>query len=131
MTAVVIASIVILSTAALAEEEKRYSSINEHPQDVYFGDPHIHTRISTDAAMWGTTMGPEETYRYVLAEEMGARWHQMLKDGNLRQVTDEVIKAYGDGVLPWDVDDPKLIAPGWKQVVWIGDRTCTMNRRTS
>jgi len=51
-------------------EEKTYSHPGSHPREVYFGDPHIHTRISTDAAMWGTTFGPEETYRFGLGEEM-------------------------------------------------------------
>jgi hypothetical protein len=150
-------SIILLVSSVHAADEY-YAPPTEHPVQVYFGDSHIHTRISTDAAMWGTTMGPEETYRYglgevatsfkgwktklarpldwmvisdhsdvwgffdlikdgdpiVIAEPVGARWHQLLKDGNLRQVTDEVIKAYGDETLPWDVSDPKMIAPGWK-----------------
>jgi hypothetical protein len=141
--------------------EKYYNAPVEHPNDVYFGDPHIHTSVSADAALWGSTLGPEDTYRfglgeemtsfkgwkvkltrpldwmvisdhsdvwgfyqrikdgdaYVLAEPEGVRWHNLLKEGKTRQVTDEIIKAFGDETLPWDVSDPKMIAPGWKQEV--------------
>ena len=151
----------VLLTLTTNAEEKKYTSPSEYPVQVYWGDPHIHTRISADAAMWGTLLGPEETYRfgrgeamtshkgwkvklkrpldwmvisdhsdvwgfyerivdgdpYVLAEPEGVRWHNMIKEGKLRQATDEIIKAFGDETLPWDVSDPEMIAPGWKQEV--------------
>ncbi|MEH6616543.1 MAG: DUF3604 domain-containing protein [Porticoccus sp.] len=155
------ASVLLISSAQAAEKEKVYVAPAEHPTQVYFGDPHIHTSVSADAALWGASLGPEETYRFGLGEEMtsfkgwkvklrrpmdwmvisdhsdvwgfyqriadgdpyimaepeGVRWHDMLKAGNTRQVTDEIIKAFGNETLPWDVSDPKMIAPGWKQEV--------------
>jgi hypothetical protein len=41
----------------------------------------------------------------------------MLKEGKLKQVADEFIKTFGEEKLPWDVSDPKLIEPGWKDTV--------------
>ena len=34
-------------------QKKEYAPPSKHPTQVYFGDPHIHTSISADAAMWG------------------------------------------------------------------------------
>ena len=140
---------------------KSYAPPVANPMEVYFGDPHIHTSISADAAMWGNTLSLEDTYRFgrgeeatshkgwkakltrpldwmvisdhsdvwgfyqrirdgdpfVLAQPEGVRWNKMIKEGKLREATDEIIKAFGNETLPWDVSDPKMIAPGWKQVV--------------
>ena len=150
-----------LSSAQAQEKDKVYATPAEHPTQVYFGDPHIHTSISADAAMWGNALSLEDTYRFgrggevtshkgwkvkltrpldwmvisdhsdvwgfyqrirdgdpfVVAEPEGARWHKMIKEGKLREATDEIIKAFGNETLPWDVSDPEIIAPGWKQVV--------------
>ncbi len=155
----VMASVLLLPAARA--EEKRYATPREHPQNVYWGDPHIHTRISADASLWGSTLGPEDTYRFglgeemtsfkgwkaklarpmdwmvisdhsdvwgfyqrirdgdpfVMKEELGRRWNKMIKEGDLRTVTDEIIKGFGNETLPWDVSDPKMIEPGWKQEV--------------
>lgn len=36
---------------------------DHYPQNVYFGDTHLHTSWSTDAGMIGATLGPDEAYR--------------------------------------------------------------------
>ena len=41
-----------------------------YPQRVYFGDTHHHTRNSGDAIVGGNRLGPEESYRFALGEEM-------------------------------------------------------------
>jgi len=154
------ASIAQAETAKQAEE-KSYAPPVGHPTDVYFGDPHIHTSISADAAMWGNTLSSEDTYKFglggevtsfkgwkaklarpldwmvisdhsdvwgfyqrirdgdpfVLAQPEGVRWNKMIKEGQLTEATDEIIKAFGNETLPWDVSDPKMIAPGWKDTV--------------
>ena len=141
--------------------EKSYAPPVEHPTEIYFGDPHIHTSLSADAAMWGNNLSLADTYKfgrggeatsfkgwkvkltrpldwmvisdhsdvwgffqrikdgdkYIVAKPQGARWHKMIKEGKTRQVTDEVIKAFGNGTLPWDVSLPDALAPGWKDVV--------------
>jgi len=40
------------------------------PNRVYFGDTHLHTSYSTDAGMGGTTVGPEDAYRFAMGEEV-------------------------------------------------------------
>ena len=40
------------------------------PNRVYFGDTHLHTSYSADAGMIGTTLGPEDAYRFARGEEV-------------------------------------------------------------
>jgi hypothetical protein len=37
----------------------------------FFGDLHVHTRLSFDAAAWGTRSTPEDAYRYARGEPLG------------------------------------------------------------
>jgi hypothetical protein len=48
-----------------AERGKKYSPyVDEHfPQNVYFGDTHLHTSWSADAGLAGATLGPDFAYR--------------------------------------------------------------------
>ena len=41
-----------------------------YPDNVYFGDTHLHTSYSTDAGMLGNRLGPDEAYRFALGEEV-------------------------------------------------------------
>jgi hypothetical protein len=41
-------------------------------EGVYWGDTHVHTSYSTDAGMFGNTLGPEEAYRFARGEEVTA-----------------------------------------------------------
>jgi hypothetical protein len=45
--------------------KKSYSPYADdyYPQNVYFGDTHLHSSWSTDAGMAGATLGPESAYR--------------------------------------------------------------------
>jgi hypothetical protein len=49
----------------------------DYPQNVYFGDTHLHTSFSFDAGMVGDTLGPDEAYRFakgeVVTASLGAR----------------------------------------------------------
>ena len=38
------------------------------PNQVFFGDTHLHTSYSTDAGMIGNTLGPEDAYRFARGE---------------------------------------------------------------
>ena len=51
-------------------EVKRYITPSEHPENVYFGDAHVHTVMSMDAAAWGVQLKPEDAYRYARGEEV-------------------------------------------------------------
>lgn len=39
-------------------------------EKVYWGDTHLHTQYSTDAGMIGTTLTPDQAYRFALGEEV-------------------------------------------------------------
>lgn len=47
-------------------KEIKYSPYpgEEYPNNVFFGDTHLHTRFSTDAGLVGCTLGPEDAYRF-------------------------------------------------------------------
>ena len=65
----------VTGDAARATTGAAYSTYSpyagrKHPQRVYFGDTHLHTSISGDAAMVGTRLGPEEAYRFAMGEEV-------------------------------------------------------------
>ena len=42
----------------------------DFPNNVYFGDTHLHTSYSTDAGMIGSPLGPEEAYRFARGEKV-------------------------------------------------------------
>lgn len=73
----------ITATAALAQDllpsrdtvkgpKKEYSPYagDHFPNNVYFGDTHLHTSWSVDAGMAGATLGPDEAYRVSRGEEV-------------------------------------------------------------
>jgi len=55
-----------------AENQPEYSPYldDNFPNQVFFGDTHLHTSYSADAGFVGTTLGPEEAYRFALGEEV-------------------------------------------------------------
>lgn len=70
----VIISATLFSFAAQAEENF-YSPLTSKnfPQQMYWGDTHLHTSYSFDAAMMGNKgLGPEEAYRFARGEEIRA-----------------------------------------------------------
>ena len=52
------------------EKDVKYSPYPEQnfPNQVFFGDTHLHTSYSTDAGMIGNTLGPEDAYRFARGE---------------------------------------------------------------
>lgn len=70
----VLVSAALLSLATTAAEPS-YSPMagKTYPQQVYWGDTHLHTSYSFDAAMMGNKqLGPEEAYRFARGEEVQA-----------------------------------------------------------
>ena len=51
----------------MAKEYSPYLNLN-YPDTVFFGDTHLHTAYSTDAGLFGATVGPEEAYRFAQGE---------------------------------------------------------------
>ena len=138
-----------------------YAPPSEYPVQVYFGDPHVHTSISLDAAAWGNRLGPEGAYRFargeavtsfkgwtakltrpldfvvvadhtdgygfytrieagdpfVVSKPEGKRWHELLKKGDNRTVSDEIIKMFSQGTLPWDITSQEMLGPGWEETI--------------
>jgi len=54
------------------KEEKSYSPYagKTYPQNVYWGDTHLHTGMSMDAGAIGCRLSPEDAYRFASGEEM-------------------------------------------------------------
>ncbi len=56
--------------AQTAEEAVTYSphARDRHPTQVFWGDTHLHTNLSTDAFGFGVRLGPEEAFRFASGE---------------------------------------------------------------
>jgi hypothetical protein len=50
-----------------------------YPMRPLFGDTHLHTANSLDAGMLGTTLGPEEAYRFAKGQEVTSNTGQRVK----------------------------------------------------
>jgi len=55
------------SVTPAGAEYSPYLNYN-YPDRVFFGDTHLHTSYSTDAGMFGNTLGPDEAYRFAKGE---------------------------------------------------------------
>ncbi len=71
-TAVLTLAIASATGPAAAEgSAPEYSPyLQEYPNQVFFGDTHLHTSFSADAGFAGTTLGPEDAYRFAVGEEV-------------------------------------------------------------
>jgi len=54
------------------DKQIKYSPYPEqtYPNQVFYGDTHLHTSYSTDAGMVGCTLGPEDAYRFAMGMEV-------------------------------------------------------------
>lgn len=53
-----------------AKGRDHYMGGEKGSRSLYFGDTHVHTSYSADAAFMGATLGPEEAYRVARGEEV-------------------------------------------------------------
>jgi len=51
----------------------------KYPMRPFFGDTHVHTSTSFDAGAFGTTLGPEDAYRFARGEEVISNSGQKVK----------------------------------------------------
>jgi len=56
----------------IAVKDERYSPFlgQDFPQQVWWGDTHVHTSYSTDAGMVGNRLGPDKAYQFALGQEV-------------------------------------------------------------
>lgn len=71
----------LLIAVALFTSFVPFSDAAEAPTRAYFGDTHLHTSFSPDAGMAGTTVGPNDAYRFVLGETVTSNTGQQAKIG--------------------------------------------------
>ncbi|MDO6761302.1 DUF3604 domain-containing protein [Tamlana sp. 2_MG-2023] len=95
----------------------------EYPENVYWGDQHVHTSYSGDAAAAGTVVGPEEAVRFARGETVNSNTGQdakleraldwvvvsdhsdgmgtlvEIKAGNPEMLADPVVKGWYDGIM--------------------------------
>jgi hypothetical protein len=88
-------SVGVLFTSISTAQETEYRPQNQYPVDVYFGDAHVHTSMSLDAAAWGCRLSPEDAYRFARGGEVTSMkgWKAKLK----RPLDWLVIADHSDG----------------------------------
>jgi len=113
---------------------KKYLPPVEYPQNVYFGDAHVHTVMSMDAAAWGASQTPEGAYRYARGEEVtsfkgwktqltrpldwlviadhsdGYNFYNMVKDGDPLIVKEELGKRWHDLLNKGGEEERRIVA---------------------
>ena len=124
--------LIVLTTATLAlaqdvgnpgsikppkPEYSPYLNYN-YPDNVYFGDTHVHTAYSTDAGMFGTSIGPDEAYRFakgeIVTSSTGIRT-RLLRPLDFIVITDHVENL---GLSPLiSESNPELLKSDWGRKV--------------
>ena len=99
-------------TGPLYAAEFRSSTVNrDYPDNVYWGDTHVHTYLSGDAFGMGTRVTPDEAYRFAKGEQIratGGGQAQLRRPLDFLLIADH---AESLGVLPRLVaGDPKLVS---------------------
>lgn len=78
VTAVSLACVLAAGQSALAsqttEADKKYSprANNTQPNNVYWGDSHLHTGLSLDAGLFGNTVSIDDAYRLARGEQINS-----------------------------------------------------------
>lgn len=60
--------LVLISTATCAQEDALFPQEASYPVNVYWGDTHLHTDLSTDAYAGGNRLDSEKAYRFAKGE---------------------------------------------------------------
>ena len=59
-----------LSAMTFADESYSPNVDRNYPENVYWGDTHLHTRLSADAFIWGTDISPAQAYQFARGEPL-------------------------------------------------------------
>ena len=102
----------------ILEGSKKYSPYPDEnfPNQIFFGDTHLHTSYSADAGMIGNTLGPDQAYRFakgeVVTSSTGVR-ARLARPLDFLVVADH---AENLGLAPLLMaDDPALLATDFGQ----------------
>ena len=102
--------------SAIKSPKKEYSPYLNHnyPDQVFFGDTHVHTSYSTDAGLFGATIGPDEAYRFAKGETVTSS--SGVRARLLRPLDFLVVADHADnlGRAPMmSASDPELLKSDW------------------
>jgi len=105
---------------ARADRTQYSPYINDtYPDNVYFGDTHVHTSYSTDAGFFGNSIGPEEAYRFAKGEVVTAS--SGLKTNLLRPLDFLVVADHAEnlGLAPLiEEHSPPITKNKWGKQVY-------------
>jgi hypothetical protein len=98
----------------------------KYPERVLWGDEHVHTGWSADAGLFGATLGPEDTVRFVRGEEVKSSTGRPTK---LHRAYDWIaVTDHSDGmgtINELRVKNPEMMADpvtrGWAEALASGD----------
>jgi len=112
------------SRVDLPESQPRVSPPPNPLKNVYWGDTHIHTRESFDAALFGTTLGLEDAYRFARGEVLrsdGGETMQLARPLDFVAITDHA-EGFGtktrcgnpglslrESLLCWVLETPNVL----------------------
>jgi len=70
-----------LTTSEASHNTPDYSPFVDRniPDNIYWGDTHLHTSLSVDAGFFGNKLGPEQAYRFARGEEVVASRGERVK----------------------------------------------------
>ena len=88
------------ATLAIAQDAPGIIPGEGFPNQVFFGDTHLHTSYSTDAGMTGTTLGPAESYRFAKGETVVSSMGIPARLQRPLNSLVEAVHAEGLGVAP-------------------------------
>lgn len=89
-----------------------------YPNQVFWGDTHLHTSYSTDAGMIGNVLGPDDAFRFARGEKVRASmgtWAQLVRPLDFLVVADH---SENLGLAPMIAEsNPQLLANDWGREV--------------
>jgi hypothetical protein len=106
------------TTLAQGEDYSPYVD-RKGAEQVYWGDTHLHTQYSTDAGMIGTTLKPEDAYRFAMGREVTSSTG--LRARLIRPLDFLVVSDHAESLgLPIAIDEgmPELLNNPWGRRVY-------------
>jgi hypothetical protein len=92
----------------------------DFPDQVFFGDTHVHTKLSPDAGLIGTTLSPSDSFRFARGETVvssSGQPVQLVRPLDFLVITDHAEYA---GLAPMIRDsDPALLASEYGRVFFV------------